>query len=186
MSTASENKNKTLQAPSTAWFAVFILYIGGCSTALHMGKIPPAIPLLRSEWGLSLTQSGLIVSLYSLLIAICGFLLSLLINRFGSARFAFIAVGTVGIGGFTGALSNDFSLLLVGRTIEGLGWIMSVIVLPSLISALSHEKDRFLLLSAWASFVPCQHCVNAGVGRRFFGNQKISSSAAAARSTEKV
>ncbi len=149
-----ENKKGVAESKKTAWFAVLVLYVGGCTTSLHIGKIPPAIPLFKSEWGLSLTESGLIVSLYSLLIALCGFALGLFIRRMGSAQCAFIAVGIVGIGGLIGSFATALPLLLVGRTIEGLGWIMSVIVLPSLISALSSDKDRPMLLAAWASFLP--------------------------------
>jgi len=149
-----EDKNVVAEPKNTAWFAVLVLYFGGCTTSLHIGKIPPAIPLLRSEWGLSLTESGLIVSLYSLLIALCGFALGLLIRRIGSAQCAFAAVGIVGIGGLIGSFATALPLLLVGRSIEGLGWIMSVIVLPSLISAISSDKDKPMLLAIWASFLP--------------------------------
>lgn len=138
----------------TAWGAVVVLYLAGCTTGLHIGKVPVAIPLIREQWQLSLTQTGFIVSLYSILIAMSGLLLGVLIRRLGYVPFAIIGVGTVGVGGLLGSFAEGLPLLLVGRSIEGLGWIISVIVLPSLISTLSATKDRSFVLAFWASFLP--------------------------------
>jgi MFS family permease len=138
----------------TAWAAISLLYLAGCTTALHIGKIPVAIPLLQDIWQLSLTQSGLIISLHSILIASCGLLIGLTARRLGYAPLAVLGVATVGAGSLLGSFATSLPLLLVGRSIEGLGWIISVIVLPSLISALSTPKDRPLVMAVWASFLP--------------------------------
>lgn len=149
----------TKEREVTAWIAISLLYLAGCTTAFHIGKVPVAIPLLQDVWGLSLTQSGLIISLHSILIATCGLLLGLLVRRLGYLPFAIVGVGIVGAGSLLGSFAQSLPLLLLGRSIEGLGWIISVIVLPSLISALSTPKDRPLVMAVWASFLP----VGAGV-----------------------
>lgn len=138
----------------TAWGAVGVLYLAGCTTGLHIGKVPVALPLIREQWQLSLIQTGFIVSLYSILIAISGLLLGVLIRRLGYVPFAIIGVGTVGVGSLLGSFAEGLPLLLFGRSIEGLGWIISVIVLPSMISTLSAPKDRSLVMAIWASFLP--------------------------------
>ncbi|MFK8076018.1 MAG: CynX/NimT family MFS transporter [Granulosicoccus sp.] len=140
--------------PRTAWGAVIVLYLAGCTTGLHIGKVPVAIPLIREQWQLSLTQTGFIISLYSILIATSGLLLGVLIRRLGYVPFAIVGVGTVGVGALLGSFADGLPLLLIGRSIEGLGWIISVIVLPSLISALSASKDRSFVMAFWASFLP--------------------------------
>jgi MFS family permease len=143
-----------IEPTQTAWAAISLLYLAGCTTGLHIGKIPVAIPLLQDIWQLSLTQSGLIISLHSILIATCGLLLAVAVRRLGYAPFAIFGVGIVGVGSFIGSFADSMPLLLIGRSIEGLGWIISVIVLPALISALSTPKDRPLVMAAWASFMP--------------------------------
>ena len=152
----SQLNNEPTHGPEqrTAWGAVIVLYLAGCTTGLHIGKVPVAIPLIREQWQLSLTQTGFIVSLYSILIAMSGLLLGMLIRRLGYVPFAIIGVGTVGVGGLLGSFAEGLPLLLIGRSIEGLGWIISVIVLPSLISTLSASKDRSFVLAFWASFLP--------------------------------
>lgn len=149
----SESATQT-QRQDTAWPAIMLLYLSGCTTALHIGKIPVAIPLLQDLWHLSLTQSGLIISLYSILIASCGLLIGIAIRRFGYVLFAIIGVATVGFGSLLGSYAESLPLLLAGRALEGLGWIISVIALPSLMAALSMPNDRPLVMAVWASFLP--------------------------------
>jgi len=138
----------------TAWGAIVLLYLAGCTTALHIGKIPSAIPLLQEQWQLSLTQSGLLISLYSMLIASCGFALGILIRRVGYVSIAVLGIGIVGVGGCIGAFAESLPQLLFGRVFEGLGWIIAVIVMPSMLSALSKPKDKAFVTAAWASFLP--------------------------------
>lgn len=138
----------------TYWLSIGLLFFAGCSTALHMGKVPSALPLLRAQWELSLTQSGLILSIYSVLIGAGGLMLGILVRRVGYVKFAIVGVATVGIGSLFGAQAEALSWLLLGRAIEGLGWIVAVIALPSLLAALSRPVDRPLVMGIWGAFVP--------------------------------
>lgn len=138
----------------THWWAVVLLFSAGCTTALHIGKVPSALPLLRADWNLSLTQAGLILSIYAVLIAAGGLLLGVLVQRFGYPRFSMAGVGIVGVGSLLGAHSDAFYWLLATRALEGLGWIMAVIALPPLLTALSHPHDRSLVMGIWGAFVP--------------------------------
>ena len=67
----------------TAWAAISFLYLAGCTTALQIGKIPVAVPLLQDIWQLSLTQTGLVISLHSILTASCGLMIGLIARRLG-------------------------------------------------------------------------------------------------------
>lgn len=130
------------------------MFLAGCTTALHIGKVPSALPLLRTDWHLSLTQAGLILFIYAVLIATGGLLLGMLVRRVGYPRFAMAGVGIVGVGSLLGAQSDLFHGLLATRALEGLGWIMAVIALPPLLTALSHPRDRSLVMGIWGAFVP--------------------------------
>lgn len=145
---------KTNLSAQTQWWAVALLFAAGCSTSLHIGKVPSALPLLRAEWDLSLAQAGLVVSIYALLIATCGLLLGVLVQRIGNPRLAIVGVGIVGVGSLLGAQSQEFHWLLATRSLEGLGWIMAVIAIPPLLVALCHARDRPLVMGIWGAFVP--------------------------------
>jgi len=138
----------------TRWIAVLTLFAGGCTLALHSGKAPPALLALRSDFGLSLTAAGALVSVYAALIALGGVLLGSLVARFGYARFAVGGIALAGAGSLLGASTDRFEVLMASRAIEGAGWIVAVIALPALIGTLSSERDRPLALALWGAFVP--------------------------------
>ena len=144
---------------ATQWAAIGLLFFAACTVTLHIGKAPPSLPVLRELWQLSLTQTGYIVSLYSLLIATCGLLLGTLVKRVGYCNFAVLGVGIVGIGSVASTQANELSWLLLGRAVEGFGWIISVVALPSLFQALSRPADRAVVMGIWGAFVP----VGAGI-----------------------
>ncbi|MFK7856204.1 MAG: CynX/NimT family MFS transporter [Granulosicoccus sp.] len=138
----------------THWGAIGLLFFAACTLTLHIGKAPPALPVLRQLWELSLTQTGYIVSLYSFMIAISGLLLGVLVRRTGYCTMAIAGVGIVGVGSIIGAQANGLSWLLLGRMVEGFGWIIAAVSLPSLFSALSLSGDRALVAGIWGAFVP--------------------------------
>lgn len=138
----------------THWGAIGLLFFAACTVTLHIGKAPPALPVLRQLWNLSLTETGYIVSMYSFMIAVSGLLLGVLVRRTGYCTMAIAGVCIVGVGSIIGVQANALSWLLLGRMIEGFGWIIAAVSLPSLFSALSQPEDRALVIGIWGAFVP--------------------------------
>ena len=58
--------------------AAWIVILAGVSAALHVGKLPPAIPALQAELGLTLVQAGFLLSLVQLATMALGIVL---VNR---------------------------------------------------------------------------------------------------------
>lgn len=139
---------------TTQWWPVSLLFLSGCSVALHIGKVPAALPGLREQMQLTLTQSGLVVSLYSLMIAILGVLLGMLVKRCGYVAFAIAGLSLVSVGSFAGSLSLTLHGLLLTRVLEGFGWIMAAIAFPPILTSLTAAHDRPLVLGIWGGFVP--------------------------------
>ena len=46
--------------------AAWIVILAGVSAALHVGKLPPALPVLQGELGITLVQAGFLLSLVQL------------------------------------------------------------------------------------------------------------------------
>jgi MFS family permease len=59
--------------------------VGVCS-ALHVGKLPVAIPHLQAELGLNLVQAGFLLSLVQLAGLALGLLVGLMADRLGPRR----------------------------------------------------------------------------------------------------
>lgn len=116
--------------------------------------MPSAIGLLRTEFSLSLTAVGLIVSMYAALVAVFALVLGLAVARVGYARFAIGGVALAGLGGIPGMLSDSVALLAASRALEGAGWILAAVAMPALIGRLSTDHDRPQSLGLLGAFVP--------------------------------
>lgn len=138
----------------TRWCSIWLLFFCGCTLALHIGKLPPSLPLLTETFSLRLSQAGNLVATFSVLIGMTGLLFGTVVARFGYVAFAAIGVALAGVGSVLGATSESFSVLIVSRAIEGLGWIVAVVAIPSLMARLAKPSDTPVVLGIWGAFLP--------------------------------
>ena len=142
----------------TAWLRVWIAFLAGCIGAFQIGKTFAALPLIIDELNLDLVDAGLILSLFSLIAAVAGGLFGLLADRLGHLRMVIAGLSLSALGSFAGATANDIGWLLGTRVIEGLGFILAIVALPSLIGRSARDRDRPLAMGLWGAFMP------AGIG----------------------
>jgi MFS family permease len=139
----------------TNWRAVWAVYIGGLVTGAYMTKVPPALPQMRAELGLSLLESGFIVTTFNVLGMLVGVLAGMLCDRFGRKRLALIGLGLMAAGGALGAAVTSFVPLLASRFLEGVGFILFAVPAPALMSALAATpRERSKVLGLWSSYMP--------------------------------
>ncbi|CAD7023073.1 MFS transporter [Pseudorhizobium endolithicum] len=143
---------------STRWSQVTIAVLGGAAAALHVGKVPPALPLLRQEMNLDLVSAGWLMGLVSLMGGLLGLMLGRVADRITHRRAMLLSLSLLTAGSFAGAFSRSAALLFASRVVEGIGLILAVVAAPALITAATDLKDRGLAFSAWAGWLP------AGVG----------------------
>ena len=138
----------------TSWPRVWVAYLAGCIGASHIGKVVAALPLLIEELDLSLSEAGWLLSLFTLVSACVGVLLGLLADRFGPARLAVAGLVITALGSYASSMGDSFSWLIVFRLVEGLGFILTIVCCPALISRSVADKDRPLAMGLWGSFIP--------------------------------
>jgi len=139
---------------STSWLHVFVAFLGGCMITIHIGKVPAAIPFLDRELGLGLMWSSTVVSAFSLVIGVLGIFMGIFADKSGHKIGAVAGLLICGVASLAGALANDLPLLLASRVFEGLGYVLAVVTLPSLIANAATERDKPLAMGIWAAFVP--------------------------------
>ena len=144
--------------PESSWSRIWIAFLAGCVAAFQIGKTFASLTLIIDELGLSLVQAGLILSLFSLIAACAGAGFGLLSDRLGHLRMAMTGLALSAFGSFFGAQVSSIELLLVSRLIEGFGFILAIVALPSLISRSASDKQRPLAMGLWGAFMP------AGIG----------------------
>src|SRR5210317_1366883 len=142
----------------SSWTRIWVAFIAGCIAAFQLGKTFASLALIIDELSLNLVQAGLILSLFSLIAAVAGAGFGLLSDRIGHVRMVLSGLAVSAGGAFLGAIAADIEFLLVSRLIEGLGFILAIVALPSLISRSASDRDRPLAMGLWGAFMP------AGIG----------------------
>ncbi len=138
----------------TAWPAVLAATLCGIVVAMNIGKLPIALPLLRSEFGLSLTAAGWLAAAFSLLAVVFGMLIGILADRIGAWRFCLFGLAASVAGGLLGLAGASPQLLLVSRLIEGIGFLSVSVSAPALVTAASAPSRRRITLGIWSTYMP--------------------------------
>ena len=140
--------------PPSANSQVIIAIIAGLVAAFHIGKIPGALPYLDQAFNLSLPQSGLVVSSFSVMAAVFGLLTGILSARIGMYRAGITGLVFVALGSAIGALSDYYSVLLLSRVLEGVGFVLVAVTMPGLINRVSPAATRAVAMGIWGAFIP--------------------------------
>lgn len=127
----------------------------GVSCALHVGKLPVAIPLLQTEMSLDLVQAGFLLSLVQLAGMSLGLLVGLMADRQGPRRVMLWGLCLLALGSLMGAASPGVRGLLVSRVVEGAGFLLAVLPAPGLLRMhLTSPAELSRALGWWGTYMP--------------------------------
>ena len=121
--------------PATSRVGIGVILLGA-SFGYGAGVVGPAAAPVAKEFDVSLTEAGLMTSVFFIAIAAFSLVGSAAEERLGipwSARLASICMG---LGGLIGAIAPAFAVLLVGRAFAGLGTGIALIACPVVARAL--------------------------------------------------
>lgn len=138
----------------TNWIAVAAVIAAGVLVSMQVGKLPPLLTQLRAEFGMGLVLGGLLASSFMLIGAVIGILAGFASDRIGSRRALILGVGITALGCAAGAAATNTPLLLAARLLEGLGFVLTVVCGPSLLTALTQPDQRQLALGFWSTYMP--------------------------------
>ena len=127
----------------------------GVTCALHIGKLPVAIPALQTGLGVSLVQAGFLLSLVQLAGMALGLFVGLAADRIGPRRIMLVGLVALALGSAWGATAGSPADLLASRALEGLGFLLAVLPAPGLIRR--HVAEPRLLAKAlgwWGAYMP--------------------------------
>jgi MFS family permease len=98
-----------------------VLFVGVFMAAMDAAVIAPAIPALRSAFGVDNRQVGLVTIVFSLCSLTSTALMASLSDRFGRRAIYLLDIALFAAGSLLIAQSTAFSTVLIGRAIQGLG-----------------------------------------------------------------
>jgi MFS family permease len=126
----------------------------GVVAALHIGKVPPAVPVLRESLGLSLVEAGFLLSLTQLAGMLAGVFIGLAADSWGLRRSVLLGHGLLAGASIGGVLSGSAVGLLMWRAVEGVGVLLVVLPAPSLIRQLVPVAQLAPRLGWWGAYMP--------------------------------
>ena len=138
----------------TRWGQVAIAVLAGIAAALHIGKVPPALPILRAELGMDLAAAGWLMGLVSAIGAVCGLLIGRLTDQLNHRRSMILGLLFLAAGSLAGALTSSEAVIFASRAVESVGLIMTVVAAPGLIASVTAPSDRAVAFAIWSVWLP--------------------------------
>lgn len=133
--------------------SVLVIAAGVCA-AIHVGKLPPALPALREALDISLVQAGFLISLVQLAGMGLGLAVGLAADGLGLRRVMVSGLVLVSMASLAGGWATQVPVLLALRGIEGLGFLMTVTTGPSLVRRHVPPAQLDARLGGWGAHMP--------------------------------
>jgi MFS family permease len=134
--------------------APWVIVLAGVAAALHVGKLPPAVPALQQAMGIGLVQAGFLLSLVQLGAVLLGLVAGLLADGVGLRRCMLTGLALLTAAGLAGAAARDATDLLLLRAIEGVGFLLTTVPAPSLLRRAVAPGRLTRMLGVWSTYMP--------------------------------
>jgi MFS family permease len=128
--------------------------LAGVSAALHVGKLSPAVPVLREALGVTLLQAGFLLANVQLAGMALGLFIGLLADGLGLRRSLVSGLFILALASAAGSVARDATDLLWLRGIEGLGFLLVALPAPGLIRRLVTTTRLSTTLGWWGTYMP--------------------------------
>jgi len=146
--------NTHTRSPSVSrWWILFLVHMSVLAFALNLQMIPPLLPSLVSEIGLTHTQAGVLMGLFTLpgiFLAIPGGRVSDII---GPRSVALWSLALLSVGGFLMLPLHPW-FLFTGRLCSGIGGAVLVVVSPQIIARSFQGRELGLAMGIFNTAVP--------------------------------
>ena len=131
-----------------------IVVLAGISAALHIGKLPPAVPVLRDTLHITLLQAGFLLSL----VQVAGMTLGLAIgagaDALGPRRTMVLGLVILSLASLLGGGASTPEALLALRGAEGVGFLLASLPAPGLIRRLVVRERLSGMMGLWGAYMP--------------------------------
>jgi len=155
----------------TRWSAVLAIVGAGVVAALQVGKVIIAAPLLRKDMGLDLASIGALAAVFSILGLVGGIAAGGVINRYGARRMLLAGLAATAGGSVVGAMASAYSVLLVSRVVEGLGFLMITVAGPAALQRMVSASTRDYAFALWSCYMPAGMAIAMLASQAFSGWQ---------------
>jgi len=145
----------------------WVIVLTGMCAALHVAKIPPALPVLQAELGLTLLQAGFLLSAVQVASMTLGLLVGLSVDGLGLKRSMLFGLGLLFAASALGGFAHHADVLMLLRALEGLGFLCVVMPAPSLIRRTVLPEQLNGRMGWWGTYMPSGNALALLVGPLF-------------------
>lgn len=134
-----------------------VVVAAGVAAALHVGKLPVALPVLREALGIGVVEAGFLLSLVQGAGMTAGLAVGLAADAIGLRRCMAIGLAVLAVAGLAGATvrgADAVPWLLALRVVEGVGLLLTALPAPALIRRLRAGRGAEAALGLWGAYMP--------------------------------
>ena len=148
----------------TAWLSVLI---AGIAAAMHIWKLPAALAWIQADLGTTLVQAGLLLGIIQLASLAGGLATAVGGEMAGLRRLLTAGLILLSAASALGALAPSTGVLMAARTLEGVGFLLAVVVAPALIRKVAPPQHLTVALASWATFHGLATLIGLSAGALF-------------------
>jgi predicted MFS family arabinose efflux permease len=131
-----------------------VVLAAGICAAMHVGKLPPALPLLREAFAITLVEAGFLLSLVQVAGMTAGLAVGLGADSLGGRRSMLYGLATLALASAAGGFAQEAWQLMALRGVEGLGFLFAILPVPRLLRSIVPPERLQLELGLWGAFMP--------------------------------
>ena len=140
---------------NSVFFRVTVVYALGVLAAMSVGGAVPQLDAIAGEFHPdSPALIGLVMSLPSVMVAVGALAVGYLVDRFGDKQVLLTGCVTLCLGDIMVIFAHDMNLLLAGRGIAGIGYVLMAVSAITLLVRITSDKQRTMAIAVWSTFVP--------------------------------
>ncbi|GAA1785840.1 hypothetical protein GCM10009712_36540 [Pseudarthrobacter sulfonivorans] len=147
-----------------AWLAVLA---AGIAAAMHIWKLPAALAGIQADLGTSLIQAGLLLGIIQLASVVGGLATAVGGEMAGLRRLLISGLVLLSAASALGAVAPSTEWLMAARTLEGVGFLLAVVVAPALIRKVAPPQRLNVALASWATFQGTATLIGLSAGALF-------------------
>lgn len=129
-------------------------FLAGVMATIVQFSIPPILPILKEQYQVTYTDSALLMSLFALTTVLSAVPGGFIVQRYGVRKIGLLGFCFLFIGILTCWIANSFSIILLGRIIEGIGFGLISVAAPSAIGQNVPTKMISVAMGIWSTWIP--------------------------------
>lgn len=137
----------------------WVIVLAGVCAALHVGKLPPALPVLQATLHISLVQAGFLLSAVQFAGMTLGLAVGLSADGLGLRRSMLAGLALLAVASICGGFAQEADSLLVLRALEGLGFLLVVMPAPALIRRTIDASQLSARMGWWGTYMPTGNAI---------------------------